>query len=68
MCSELIARNFSSPCGEIDPIMHYAEHRAFIAIRYRRNNRFGSAIQSVTATKQRKLKRYAALFVSRQNA
>ena len=63
---ELIARNFSSPCGEIDPIMRYAEHIAFIAARYRRSDRFGGAVHSVTATKQRELKRSAALFVSRQ--
>ena len=63
---ELIARNFSSPCGEIDPIMRNAKHIAFIAARYRRNDRFGGAVYSVTATQRRKLKRFAALFVSRQ--
>ena len=62
---ELIVRNFSSPCGEIDPTMRYAEHIAFIEVRYRRSDLFGSAIHSVTAPKQRKLKRCAALFVSR---
>lgn len=62
---QLIVRNFSSPCGEIDPIIRYAEHTAFIEVRYRRSDLFGGAIHSVTATKQRKLKRCAALFVSR---
>jgi len=65
---QLIARNFSTPAGEIDLIMRDAEHVAFIEVRYRRSDRFGGAIHSVTATKQRKLKRCAALFVSRHRA
>jgi len=65
---QLIARNFSTPSGEIDLIMRDVEHVAFIEVRYRGSDRFGGAIHSVTATKQRKLKRCAALFVSRQKA
>lgn len=65
---QLIARNFSNSSGEIDLIMRDGEHVAFIEVRYRRSDRFGGAIHSVTATKQRKLKRCAALFVSRQKA
>lgn len=65
---QLIARNFSTPVGEIDLIMRDTEHVAFIEVRYRRSDRFGGAIHSVTATKQRKLKRCAALFVSRHRA
>ncbi len=64
----LIARNFSSSCGEIDPMMRYDEHIAFIAVQCRRSDRLVGAIHSMTATKQRKLKRCAALFVSRQKA
>ena len=65
---DLIARNFSTSFGEIDLIMRDAEHVAFIEVRYRGTDRFGGAIHSVTAAKQRKLKRCAALFVSRQKA
>jgi putative endonuclease len=65
---DLIARNFSTSFGEIDLIMRDAQHVAFIEVRYRGSNRFGGAIHSVTAAKQRKLKRCAALFVSRQKA
>lgn len=43
---ELIARNFSSLCGEIDLVMRDAEHEAFIEVRYRRSDRFGDDIQS----------------------
>ena len=65
---QLIARNFSTSAGEIDLIMRGGKHIAFIEVRYRRSDRFGGAIPSVTATKQRKLKRCAALFASRQKA
>ena len=65
---DLIARNFSTSFGEIDLIMRDAQHVAFIEVRYRGTDRFGGAIHSVTAAKQRKLKRCAALFVSRHRA
>ena len=65
---ELVARNFSSLCGKIDLIIGDAEHKAFIEVRYRRSYRFGGTIHSLTATKQRRLKRCAALFVSWQKA
>ena len=65
---QLITRNFSTSSGEIDLIMRDAGYVAFIEVRYRGSTRFGGAIHSVTAAKQRKLKRCAALFVSRQTA
>ena len=65
---QLITRNFSPSSGEIYLIMRDGKHVAFVEVRYRRSDRFGGAIPSVTATKQRKLKRCAAFFVSRQKA
>ena len=65
---QLIARNFSTESGEIDLVMRDVEHVAFVEVRYRSSARFGGAIHSITAAKQRKLKRCAALFVSRQTA
>ena len=63
---QLIARNFSTDSGEIDLVMRDVEHVAFVEVRYRSSARFGGAIHSITAAKQRKLKRCAAIFVSRQ--
>jgi putative endonuclease len=63
---QLIARNFSTEFGEIDLVMRDVEHVAFIEVRYRSSARFGGAIDSITIAKQRKLKRCAAIFVSRQ--
>ena len=65
---QLIARNFSTESGEIDLVMRDADHKAFIEVRYRRSDRFGGAIHSLTETKQRRLKRCAALFVGWQKA
>ena len=65
---QLITRNFSTPAGEIDLIMRDTDCVAFIEVRYRGSTRFGGAVHSVTAAKQRKLKRCAALFVNRQTA
>ena len=65
---EVVARNFSSLFYEIDLVMRDAEHKAFIEVRYRRSDRFGGAIHSLTETKQRRLKRCAALFISWQKA
>ena len=48
---ELVARNFSSLCYEIDLVMRDAEHKAFIEVRYRLSDRFGGAIHSLTETK-----------------
>jgi len=61
---ELVARSFSRLSYEIDPIMRDVEHKASIEVRYRRSDRFGGAIHSLTETKQRRRKRCAALFVS----
>ncbi len=58
---QLIAHNFSTSSGEIDLITRDGERVALIEVRYRRSDRFGGAIHSVTATKQRKLKRCSAL-------
>ena len=63
---QLIAHNFSTEFGEIDLVMRDVEHVAFIEVRYRSFARFGGAIHSITAAKQRKLKRCAAIFVSQQ--
>ena len=48
--------------------MRDVEHKSFIEVRFRSSGRFGGAIHSLTATKQRKLKRCAAVFVSWKEA
>ena len=51
----LIEKNFHCRQGEIDLIMQEGEALVFIEVRYRRNNHFGNAAESVNARKQAKL-------------
>ena len=63
-----LARNFHCRLGEIDLIMRDGETIVFVEVRYRRNNHFGSAIESVTHNKQLKICRTAGIFLSRRPA
>jgi putative endonuclease len=51
----LVERNFRSPYGEIDLIMRDGETLVFVEVRYRKNAKFGSALESVTVAKQIKI-------------
>lgn len=52
---KLESRNYRCRQGEIDLIMRDGGCLAFVEVRYRKNARFGSAAESVTATKQRRI-------------
>jgi putative endonuclease len=58
----LIERNFHSRFGEIDLIMHQQNYLIFIEVRSRKNMGFGSALESITLTKQQKLRKTADYF------
>lgn len=62
---KLITRNFSTKVGEIDLIMRDEQHVTFVEVRYRGTSRFGGAIDSITAGKQRRLMRCAEVFLIR---
>ncbi len=51
----LIERNYLCRRGEIDLIMQHADDIALIEVRQRSNTGFGSAAESVTIHKQRRL-------------
>ena len=51
----LVTRNYSCRAGEIDLIMKDGAQLVFLEVRYRARAEFGSALESVTPTKQRKL-------------
>ena len=53
--ADLLETRWRGEGGEIDLIMRDAETLVFIEVRYRANSRFGSALESVTHTKQRRL-------------
>ncbi len=49
---KLIMRNYRCKCGELDLIMTDKGAIVIVEVRYRKNNRYGSALESVTKTKQ----------------
>ncbi|MEO0368668.1 MAG: YraN family protein [Pseudomonadota bacterium] len=65
---QLIERNFNTRFGELDLIMQDQDSLVFVEVRYRRSSLFGSSIESVTHSKQHKLKLTAQTFLSQLNA
>jgi putative endonuclease len=67
LCSHglsIVSRNFSSRFGEIDLICEDKKELVFVEVRFRSNTSFGSAAETVTIAKQRKLTKTAHYFLS----
>jgi putative endonuclease len=62
---KLIDKNFNSRFGEIDIIMLDKKILVFVEVRYRKNNTFGGALESVTPSKQNKLRKTAELYLQK---
>ncbi len=62
---ELVERNYLTPGGEIDLVMRDGESVVFVEVRRRSDTRFGSALESITATKRRRLVRAALHYLQR---
>jgi putative endonuclease len=50
-----LARNYHCRMGEIDLIMQEGNFLVFVEVRYRKNDVYGSAAESVTRQKQRRI-------------
>ena len=50
----LITKNFHCRHGEIDLIMKDRKTLVFIEVRYRKSDRYGGALESITPKKQKK--------------
>ncbi|HHH39553.1 MAG TPA: YraN family protein [Sedimenticola sp.] len=61
----LVARNYRCKAGEIDLVMRDGESLVFVEVRYRSHRGFGSAAESVTPAKQRRLQRAASHYLQR---
>lgn len=59
----LIGKNYLCQYGEIDLIMSDQEYLIFIEVRYRQRQDYGSALESVTISKQNKIIRSAQYFL-----
>ena len=60
-----VARNFRCRMGEVDLVMMHGDCLVFAEVRFRNQNRFASAADSVDRHKQRKIIRTAAAFLGR---
>ena len=52
---KLVEKNYRCKGGEIDLIMHSATDLIFVEVRLRKRSEYGSAAESVTVTKQRRI-------------
>ena len=59
-----VTRNQHAKGGEVDLIMRDGDTLVFVEVRYRANNRFGSALESVTSSKQRRLIKAARFYLA----
>ncbi len=62
----LVARNFRRRQGEIDLVMRDGKTLVFIEVRYRKSDNYGSALETVTATKQQKIILAAQFYIQEQ--
>lgn len=56
--------NYRGPQGEIDLIMLDKNQLVFIEVRYRKNNHYGSAADTISTTKQRKIAKTARYYLA----
>jgi putative endonuclease len=63
-----VDRNFRCRAGEIDLVMTDANVLVFVEVRFRRDQRFGGGLESVTPAKQRKLMAAAGAYLARHRA
>lgn len=59
------ASNYRTRIGEIDLIMQDGDYLVFIEVRARSSAEYGTALESITLTKQQKIMRTAALYLQR---
>ena len=61
----ILARNYRCPAGELDVVALDDRTIVFVEVRTRRGRAHGSALESVTAAKQRQVARVAAVYLAR---
>jgi putative endonuclease len=64
---KLVGKNFSCRQGEIDIIMYDQGMLVFVEVRFRKNNNYGGGLESITATKQQRLRKAAELYLQQNN-
>jgi putative endonuclease len=64
---EILARNWRCPAGELDIVAREGGKLAFVEVRTRRGDRFGSPEESITPAKQVKLVEVAQTYLQEHN-
>jgi putative endonuclease len=59
----IVERNFRCLAGELDVVARDGQTLVFVEIRSRRSDRFGSALEAVSRTKQQQVARVAAAYL-----
>ena len=59
----VVARNFRCRMGELDIVAKNKTFLAFVEVKLRKDDRFGSACEAVTPSKQRKLRAAAQYYL-----
>ncbi len=62
----LVEKNYACVCGEIDLIMKDTEQIVFVEVRFRTRSAYGSAADSITPQKIKKLVRTATIYLQRE--
>lgn len=62
----LVARNFRCKQGELDLIMRDAQTLVIVEVRFRQTDKFGSAVESVTRTKQARIIAATQVYLAQQ--
>jgi len=62
---KLLERNVNFRVGEIDIIMQDNNYLVFVEVRRRKHEKYGGALGSITATKQKRLTRAALAYLQR---
>lgn len=64
---KFICANQSFKCGELDLVMYDKKTIVFIEVRQRKSDRFGSAVESITFSKQKKWLNAANLWLAQRH-
>lgn len=60
---DILGRNLNCRYGEIDLVARKKDHLFFVEIKLRKGNDFGSAIEAVSSTKQKRIRKSAEYFL-----
>jgi putative endonuclease len=63
----LLKRNFRCKFGEIDLIMRDNDTLVFVEVRFRQNNYYGGALESINTAKQKRIRRAAQIYLQRHD-